>query len=260
MEHNKLNTYFLGAITILLLITMIVSWQTSSNLKELTDVVLGKVPPPQQQAQQAQPTQQPTTGSAEQRVNLEVGNAPTKGPNNAKVTIVVFSDPSCPFCGAAAGKNQQIIDYLKTRDSSWTPAIPGIIKDYVDTGKARIVFKFFPGHGAGADAMKIMWCANEQDKFWEIHDVMFANQDKMNPPSDMDVLKQLAVSSGLDSAKLDSCLTENSAAYDTRMGQETQEGRAARVTGTPAFFINGKIIEGAVSYGVIKQVIDAELA
>lgn len=121
-----------------------------------------------------------TTSTNTIHANLTVGDAPILGDNNAKVTVIIFSDPSCPYCAAAAGKNQQVINYLKQMSPNWEPSIPNIIKDYVNTGKAKITFKYYPSHGLGKDAMNIMWCANEQGKFWEIHDVMFDNQDKMN--------------------------------------------------------------------------------
>ncbi len=100
---------------------------------------------------------------------------PVKGNKDAGVTIIVFSDPSCPFCAAAAGA-PEMVSYMQSRSPSWQPPVPGIMEEYVDTGKVKIVFKYFPGHGSGKTAMKALWCANEQGKFWELHDLVFANQ------------------------------------------------------------------------------------
>ncbi len=104
---------------------------------------------------------------------------PIKGDKNAKVNIVVFSDPSCPFCAAAAGA-PTMVKYMQSRSPSWQPPVPGIMKEYVDTGKVKIAFKYFPGHGLGKTAMKALWCANEQGKFWELHDLVFANQEAIS--------------------------------------------------------------------------------
>lgn len=104
---------------------------------------------------------------------------PVKGDKNAPVTIIVFSDPSCPFCAAAAGA-PEMVSYMQSRSPSWQPPVPGIMKEYVDTGKVKIAFKYFPGHGLGKTAMKVLWCANEQGKFWELHDLVFANQEAIS--------------------------------------------------------------------------------
>lgn len=180
-----------------------------------------------------------------------------KGPANAKVTIIVYSDPSCPYCAAAAG-GSEMVAYMQSR-GAYEPAVPGIIKNYVDTGKARIVFRYFPGHGNGADAMKIMLCANEQDKFWTLHDVFFNNQNLMNSGTvDVAGMKKLAVDNGVDSGKLDACLAANK--YDAKLAKDTQLGQAAGVGGTPSFAVNGQLVEGAVPFSSFKAAIDSLLA
>lgn len=196
-------------------------------------------------------TQQP------QKVNVLVGNAPVKGSATAKVTIVEFSDPSCPFCAAANGDNQEVIDYLKTRDPSWVAPLPNIMRDYVDTGKVKIAFKYYPGHGKGIDAMKIMWCSEDQGKFWEVQDAMFAHQELMEA-SDVAGLKKLATDLGVNSASLDACLA--SGKYNSRLQSDAAEGAAAGLDGTPTFYVNGMPVGGAASYPSFKQVIDVELA
>src|SRR3989344_3096917 len=91
-------------------------------------------------------------GSAE---NFKVqDNDITLGKANAPVTIFLYSDPSCPFCAAADGGNQEVIEYLKSNSPSWTAPIPGIIENYVNAGKARLIYRYFPGHGTGEEAMK----------------------------------------------------------------------------------------------------------
>ncbi len=201
---------------------------------------------------EAQDADAPEGASAS--VKLEVGDAPVKGVEDAPLTIIEFSDLSCPFCGAAVGKNPDSIKYLKGRDPSWEAPLPGIIKNYVDTGKAKLVFKYFPGHGTGEGAMKLAWCSGEQGKFWEVHDAFFENQDAIE---DAEKLKVLAAGAGIDRAKLEECY--ESGRYDGRLASEANEGRTAGVSGTPTFFINGKRVSGAQSFQAVKQVIEAEL-
>lgn len=250
MEHTKLNTYFLGATAVLLLLILAFNVNISSNVSSIQEKLASG-----STAQAAQPAnnQQPTQPA---KVDVKVGDAPTIGKADAKVTIVEFSDPSCPFCAAAAGGNE-MVSYMKSRSPGWEPAVPNIIKDYVNSGKVRIAFKFFPGHGKGQEAMKLLWCANEQEKFWQLHDVMFNNQ-KLMEAGDNAGLKTVALGVGLDSAKLDACLS--SGKYDARFDKETQEGAQAGVQGTPAFFVNGQLVEGAVPYSTMKAAIESALS
>lgn len=249
MEHNKLSTYLLIAITVLLLVTVVFNYQINSNLSNLAGMVTKQPTTQQGSTQPTQPTQ-PTIA------DVKVGDAPVKGPENAKVTIVVFSDPSCPFCAAAAGASKYTA-MMQQRSPGWEAPVPNIIKNYVDTGKARIAFKYFPGHGKGEYAMKLMWCANEQGKFWQIHDLMFNNQDQMESGDTGTMNANAKNVAGINGNKLDACL--NSGKYDSKLSSDTKEGEAAGVSGTPAFFINGKLIEGAQPYSAFKTVIDQAL-
>ncbi len=186
---------------------------------------------------------------------LEVGEAPVKGREDAPVTVIEFSDFSCPFCGAASGKTASVVEYMKSREPSWEAPLPGIIEEYVETGKAKVVFKYFPGHGAGGEAMKLAWCADEQGMFWEVHDAFFENQGVIE---DAEKLKEIAAEAGVDRAMLEEC--HESGRHDGRLASEADEGRAAGVSGTPAFFINGARVSGAQSFSVFKQMIEAELS
>ena len=188
---------------------------------------------------------------------LEVGNSPSIGDENAPVTIYEFSDFSCPFCGASAGLNQEFIDSLKQRDPSWEAAVPNIMKDYVETGKVRFVYKYFPGHGTGQAAQIVGLCLNEQnpDFFWEYHDLVFANQAVTD---DYNAMKNLAKQVGADSAALDECI--NSKKYESSLQEDTNLGRSVGVSGTPSFFVNGRQVKGAQGYSAFKTIIDAELS
>lgn len=251
--HEKVHDYLLWGVAVLVIITLAISWSTHSIASD-THTVLTDL---NDRFTKLTERTQPTNGQAQQKVDVQVGNAPVKGPSDAKVTIVVFSDPSCPFCGAAAGTAADVVAYMKQKSPTWEPAVPGIIKEYVNTGKARIAFKYFPGHGKGVDAMEMMWCANEQDKFWEVHDVMYANQ-KLMESGDVAGLKAAALTvSGLDKDKFETCVAGEK--YKDQYNLDTQEGSAVGVQGTPAFFVNGILISGAQPFSVLKQAIDAEL-
>jgi protein-disulfide isomerase len=170
-----------------------------------------------------------------ERVNVEA-KGPAKGPSDAKVTIVEFSDFQCPYCSRA----KETVDK--------------VMADY--NGKVRLVFRDYPlpFHDKATKAAEAGLCADEQKKFWELHDHMFANQGQL----DVDALKAAAKTKGLDTKKFDECLDsgKNSAAVQASM----KAGQELGVEGTPHFFINGRALSGAQPYEKFKEVIDAELA
>jgi protein-disulfide isomerase len=161
---------------------------------------------------------------------------PAKGPANAKVTIVEFSDFECPYCS----RGRQAMDQ--------------VVKAYGD--KVRIVFRDFPlgFHEHAQKAAEAGQCAHEQGKFWEMHDWMFDNQ-KMLAVED---LKGAAKKLGLESERFDKCLT--SGKYAQAVADNMKAGQQAGVRGTPAFFVNGKFINGAQPFETFKTEIDRALA
>jgi protein-disulfide isomerase len=177
------------------------------------------------------------------------------GNPDAKVTIVEFTDFSCPFCAAASGDNEEMVAYMKQRSSSWEPIVTNVMKDYVETGEVRFVSKYSAGHSGGHPAQLVAWCLNEQGLYWEFYQLAYANQADVE---DLDKMKELASGiDGVDMAKLEECLS--SGKYDSRFEQEQNQASAAGVQGTPAFFVNGRLVEGAVPYSQVKQMIEEEL-
>jgi len=160
---------------------------------------------------------------------------PSKGPANAPVTIVAFSDFECPYCSKA---NESLDQVLET---------------YGD--KVRIVFRDFPlsFHANAKKAAEAGHCADDQGKFWEMHDKMFENQRALQ----VDDLKAYAKEVGVDAAKFDACLDEGKKA--DLVAKNMADGEAVGVTGTPAFFINGKMLAGALPFEEFQKVIDTEL-
>lgn len=191
------------------------------------------------------------TGAA---VDIAIGNSPSIGNEKAKVVVVEFSDFSCPFCAAASGDNPELITYMKQNSQSWEPIVTNMMKDYVDTGKVRFVVKYAKGHSGGHPAQLVAWCLNEQKLYWKFYPKAFANIDDVE---DLDKMKALAKTIGADMSKLQTCL--DSKKYDSQFNIDENEGAAAGVQGTPAFFVNGKLVSGAVPYSQIKSLIEAEL-
>jgi protein-disulfide isomerase len=161
---------------------------------------------------------------------------PAKGPAGAPVTIVEFSDFECPYC------------------SRGRTTIEKVMAGY--PGKIRLVFRDFPldFHEKAQKAAEAGLCAEEQGKFWPMHDRMFDAQDKL----DVADLKASAKSLGLDAAKFDACLDSGKMA--ARVKENREAGAAVGVSGTPAFFINGRLLSGAQPLEKFKEVIDEELA
>ena len=168
------------------------------------------------------------------RIDVEA-KGPSRGPTNAPVTIVEFSDFQCPYCGR---------EY---------PVIERLMKEY--DGKLRLVFRHYPldFHPFAQKAAEAGACAQDQGKFWELHDKMFTNQGKLAVAD----LKGYAKLLGMDAPKFDKCL--DSGEKKALVDDDLKAGSAAGVNGTPAFFINGIFVNGAQPYEHMKQAVDREL-
>jgi protein-disulfide isomerase len=166
---------------------------------------------------------------------LAVGDSPSKGPADAKVTIVEFSDYQCPFCSQAEPLLDQVMQ-----------AYPKDVKR---------VYKQFPLtsiHPNALPASKAAVAAGKQGKFWEMHAKLFGNQRELSP----DNYKKWAEELKLDMARFEKDL----AAPDVQgaIDKDGQEARAADVTGTPTIFVNGKRLQQRSLEG-FKAAIDAVL-
>ena len=161
---------------------------------------------------------------------------PSKGPANAPITIVEFSDFQCPFC------------------SRVNPTLAQVREKYGD--KVRIVFRQFPlsFHQQAQKAAEASLCAGDQGKFWELHDAMFADQQALG----VDQLKTKAAGLGVNAEQFNQCL--DSGKHAATVQADLKDGSAAGVSGTPAMFINGRFLSGAQPLNEITKVIDDELA
>jgi protein-disulfide isomerase len=169
------------------------------------------------------------------KVDIKVGDAPVKGPASAKVTVIEFSDFQCPFCGRVNPTLKEIEDQYK--------------------GKIKIAFRNLPlpFHDKAHLAAEAALAANEQGKFWAMHDKLFANQQALDRPA----LEKYAQEIGLNMNKFTAAL--DSGKFKDKVDSDAKEGAAVGATGTPTFFINGTRLVGAQPADKFKEVIDAEL-
>ncbi len=165
------------------------------------------------------------------------------GDPNAPVKIEEFSDFQCFYCARFATETE-----------------PRIVEDYVSTGKVYFVYKNYAFLGQpSVDAAEASGCAADQGKFWEYHDILFANQQEGDARAFSAArLEAFAGAIGMDVAAFNECLGDNRRMDQVR--QEYAEGAALGVSSTPTFFVNGKEVKGAQPFEVFQAEIEAALA
>jgi len=160
---------------------------------------------------------------------------PVRGPAGAPVTLVEFSDFQCPYCARSQATLHRILETYPTQ--------------------VRIVFKNMPGqrHDRARPAAEAALCAGRQGKFWEMHDWLFSHHTGLSDEAISTEAKAL----GLDMDVFSTCRSkhETSAQIDASL----KEARALGLTGTPIFFVNGKMIRGARPFEVFDDAIRSEL-
>ena len=161
--------------------------------------------------------------------------SPVRGPANAPVEVVEFSDFQCPYCQRAA------------------PTVAQVLSTYGD--RIHLVYRHYPlpNHPNARPAAEAAACAGEQDKFWPYYDKLFANQSRLNTAD----LKQHAADLAVDTAKFNNCVDSHK--YKSIVEADIQAGQDVGVDGTPAFFINGRMLSGAQPFDAFKRIIDEEL-
>ncbi len=166
--------------------------------------------------------------------SLNVGDSPTRGPKDAKITIVEFSDYQCPYCSQAEPLVDQVLE-------AYPKDVQRVYKQYP-----------LPMHPNALPASKAAVAAGKQGKFWEMHSKIFSNQRELNP----DNYKKWAEELKLDMARFEKDMS--SPEVQAQIDKEMQEARAADVTGTPTIFVNGKRLQQR-SFEGFKAAIDAAL-
>lgn len=174
---------------------------------------------------------------ASARVQISAEKGVARGPKDAPVTIVEFSDYQCPFCKAVLGSISEVLARYG--------------------GKVKWVFRDFPSerlHPTAPKAHEAARCAGEQGKYWEYHDLLFERA----PNHSIEELEQFARELKLGSSAFSACLA--SGKYKEEIASDVQEGIRMGVSGTPTFFINGRLAEGAMPFAVFEKLIEGELA
>ena len=161
---------------------------------------------------------------------------PSMGPADAPITVVEFSDFQCPYCARSAETVRQLVDKYP--------------------GKIRLVFQDLPLpiHKEAPKAAEAAACAHDQGKFWEMHDRLFKNQNRLS----IDDLKRHATDLGLNEPAFNACLDEGKHASAWQQSKTVAESYG--VTGTPAFFVNGSPVLGAAPLQEFTSIVDDELA
>jgi protein-disulfide isomerase len=170
------------------------------------------------------------------RIQVNVDGAPFVGATVAPVTIVEFSDFHCPFCQRAEDTIGQILSRYGDR--------------------VRLIWRDYPIdnlHPQSRQAHEAARCASDQGKFWPYHKALFAG-----PPKPPDQLPAVAQETGLDMASFKACVA--SGKHQAEVQKDVEEGKRLDVTGTPTFFINGRVLAGAQPLEAFVRVIDDELA
>jgi protein-disulfide isomerase len=183
--------------------------------------------------------------------SLSTQDMPSRGEATAKVALVEYFDYQCPYCAAF-----------------FDDSMPQLLTEYIATGEIKFVVRDFPldpSHPLAFRAAEAARCANDQGKFWSMHDELMGNSDLL----DRQNLSVFAQEIGLDVAAFDKCLDSRKHATDIKANEE--EGRRLRLKGTPTFFLgvvgtdgtsltSVQRFDGAVEYPKLKSAIDRLLA
>lgn len=239
-EEKKITTFTTPILVILL---VIVAFLAGMFWTKIRYVESGKAPEEAAQASPAPGAPQEGAPLSEEQINKIVSSgAATKGKESAPVAIVEFSEYQCPFCGRYIAETY-----------------PQILEEYGD--QIYYIFHDYPlsFHQHAQKMAEVARCAGDQDQYWEMHDLIFENQEvwssKQNVETDINsYVSQL----GLDKEGFDDCLV--SGKYTQAVKDDFELGTEVGVQGTPTFFINGQKIVGAQPFESFKAIIDAELA
>lgn len=172
-------------------------------------------------------------------IDHPMADGTTMGDPNAPVVIEEYSDFLCSFCARFASETE-----------------PQLIEEYIATGEVYFIYKNYPLQQASFPIAEASLCAAEQEKFWEYHDILFANFNPQAVSSRR--LEAYAEAIELDVDQFRSCIQSNRYRADVEKSQ--LEGVNAGLESTPTFFVNGKMLEGAQPFSMFQQAIEAALS
>lgn len=190
------------------------------------------------------------------------------GDVNKKLIAIEISDPSCPYCQAAAGQNgalnkQMGSQFTLVADGGTYVAPVAEIEKLVNSGKAAFSWVYYPGHGAGEMGTKAMYCAFEKGKFWEVHNLIMNEKgyDLLNNTVKNDKTKSGDIADFLapvfDPTAMKECL--DSGKYDSRLKDDMAIATSLNVQGTPGFFLNTTNYPGAVPFSAMEATVNSAL-
>jgi len=270
-EDSKKSPNILGKLSPILLVLSIVLafivgllYQKITSLKEETQKVAGEqtaVPDPNAPKQ--------VSVNMDQIRGLFDKDVIKIGDKDSKLVFVEVADSSCPYCSIASGKNSELNNSvsggrfkLVEDGGEYIAPVPEMEK-LVKAGKAAYVYMYLNGHGSGEMAAKALYCANDQGKYWEVHDLIMSAKGHdlitntvKNDPEKSDKLASF-LKSVINSSKLQECL--DSGKYDKVLESNEILAKSLGVSGTPGFFVNDKNFKGAYSYSDMKDLVESIL-
>lgn len=192
------------------------------------------------------------------------------GDKNAKLTFVEISDPSCPYCHVGGGHNPELAATISggiftytSAGGTYTPPMQEIEK-LVKEGKASFIYLYSNGHGRGEVASQALYCAYDNDKFFEVNEKLMSNEgyklindtakggNTMKPEVMAEFLKDK-----IDYQTMYDCL--DSGKYKTRLAQEQALADSLGTNGTPAYIVNTQLFSGAQDYKSMSTLVDSIL-
>ncbi|MFZ2202757.1 MAG: DsbA family protein [Microgenomates group bacterium] len=223
-----------------------------------------------------QPAQQPQAAAVtldQVKALVDSKNNIAFGDKNKKLIFVEFSDPSCPYCHIAGGKDLELNKYVDEQSGrkqftvvadggTYVAPVPEM-KKLVDSGKAAFVWLYANGHGNGEMATKALYCAYEKGKFWPVHDLLMSDKgyemlngvDIKGQPTTGPVVKNDKTKSSALAEFLKKVMSYNdmkncleSGKYDNRITDDQALARSMGFSGTPHFFVNTTPFVGAYSF------------
>lgn len=243
MDTNTSSVWFAVSMGLL---GVIVGYALATGMGSTTGgMVAVNNPPAQPQGDTNVPVPPPTNEEP-----ADADDDPVLGSEDATVTVIEFTDYQCPFCSR-----------------HFTQTLGQIKSNYVDTGKVKYVVRDYPlsFHPNAQKASEATECADDQDKFWEMHDKLFTAQQEWSSLSGPDAIakfKEYAGAMGVDAGEFADCL--DGGTYAEEVKQDMADGSAAGISGTPGFWILGpdnqsKLISGAYPYETFQATIDEYL-